>query len=168
MDLSYVKKLIKLLSDSDVDEIEIEEEGKKVRVVKHAKNPAGMGPGMTAMHFPVYQQTPQLSASPVFPQTQPASGVPEAPQPAATAPQKKFHEIKSPIVGTFYKAPGPDAAPFVEVGSIIQPGNVLCIVEAMKLMNEIESDVSGKIVKIMIQNGKAVEYGQTLFLVEPM
>ena len=164
MDLSYVKKLIKLLSDSDVDEIEIEEEGKKVRVVKHAKNFAGMVPGMTTMQFPLYQQTPQLSAPPA----QPASGVPEALQPATTAPQKKFHEIKSPIVGTFYKAPGPDAAPFVEVGSIIQPGNVLCIVEAMKLMNEIESDVSGKIVKIMIQNGKAVEYGQTLFLVEPM
>lgn len=168
MDLSYVKKLIKLLSDSDVDEIEIEEEGKKVRVVKHAKNSAGMVPGMAAMQFPLYQQTPQLSASPVSPQAQPANGVPEALQPATTAPQKKFHEIKSPIVGTFYKAPGPDAAPFVEVGSIIQPGNVLCIVEAMKLMNEIESDVSGKIVKIMIQNGKAVEYGQTLFLVEPM
>jgi acetyl-CoA carboxylase biotin carboxyl carrier protein len=123
---------------------------------------------MTAMQFPVYQQVPQLPAPPVSAQVHPAGGVAEAPQPAAAAPQQKFHEIKSPIVGTFYAAPGPDAAPFVEIGSVIQPGNVLCIVEAMKLMNEIESDVSGKIVKILIQNGKAVEYGQTLFLVEPM
>jgi acetyl-CoA carboxylase biotin carboxyl carrier protein len=102
-------------------------------------------------------------------------GVPAAP-PAIAAPpeiaapapssQKKLHEIKSPIVGTFYKAPAPDAAPFVEAGSAIQPGSVLCIVEAMKLMNEIESDISGKIVQVMPQNGQAVEYGQVLFLVE--
>jgi len=94
---------------------------------------------------------------------------PSAEPTAQTAPAKSaLHEIKSPIVGTFYTAPAPDAAPFVEVGAVISPGTVLCIVEAMKLMNEIESDVSGKIVKVMVTNGKAVEYGQTLFLVEQM
>jgi acetyl-CoA carboxylase biotin carboxyl carrier protein len=166
MDLSYVKKLIKLLSDSEVDEIEIEEEGKKIRVVKHASNPALSAPAMTAMQFPVQQQPLQLP-TPVLPsQVQPKTDIPASAP--SEAPQKKFHEIKSPIVGTFYKAPAPDAAAFVEVGSMIQPGVVLCIVEAMKLMNEIESDVSGKIVKVMAQNGQAVEYGQTLFLVEPM
>jgi acetyl-CoA carboxylase biotin carboxyl carrier protein len=86
------------------------------------------------------------------------------PPPAAAASQ--YHEIKSPIVGTFYRSPAPDAAPFVQVGSTIEPGAVLCIVEAMKLMNEIEADVSGKIAKIMVENGQPVEYDQTLFLVE--
>ena len=93
----------------------------------------------------------------------PPAGSAEAP---SAPPELAYHEIKSPIVGTFYEAPAPDAAPFVEVGSIIQPGTVLCIVEAMKLMNEIESDVSGKIAKIIAKNGQPVEYGQTLFLVE--
>ncbi len=79
----------------------------------------------------------------------------------------KYHEIKSPIVGTFYRAPAPDAAPFVQIGTEVQPGTVLCIVEAMKLMNEIESDVRGKIVRIMVENGQPVEYDQTLFLLEP-
>jgi acetyl-CoA carboxylase biotin carboxyl carrier protein len=161
MDLSYVKKLIKLLSDSDVDEIEIEEEGKSIRLAKRANNPYGMYTGMPAVHIPVQPAMMQTAISAPIPQTQPTSA-------PAEPTQKKLHEIKSPIVGTFYKAPAPDAAPFVEVGSVIQPGTVLCIVEAMKLMNEIESDVSGKIAKVAVENGRAVEYGQTLFLVEPM
>jgi acetyl-CoA carboxylase biotin carboxyl carrier protein len=86
--------------------------------------------------------------------------------PAAPVQPANVHEIKSPIVGTFYRSPAPDAAPFVEVGAGIQAGTVLCIVEAMKLMNEIESDVSGKILKILVENGQPVEYDQTLFLVE--
>lgn len=163
MDLSYVKKLVKLLSDSDVDEIEIEEEGKKIRVVKHPNNSVGTPPwtpSMQALAVPPPAIQSPMPASPAT--TPPAEG-----QPTPAVQQKKFHEIKSPIVGTFYKAPAPDAAPFVEVGSEIRPGAVLCIVEAMKLMNEIESDVSGKIAKIMVENGSPVEYGQTLFLVEP-
>ncbi len=159
MDLSYVKKLIKLLSDSEVDEIEIEEEGKKIRVVKHANNSLAFNAGMIGAQIPVYQQPIQLPPPPA----QPAPGVPAQ---ATATPKTNLHEIKSPIVGTFYKAPAPDAAPFVEIGSVIQPGTVLCIVEAMKLMNEIESDVSGKIAKVAVENGQAVEYGQTLFLVE--
>jgi acetyl-CoA carboxylase biotin carboxyl carrier protein len=162
MDLSYIKKLIKLLSESDVDEIEIEEEGKKIRLLKHVQNSAGPHPTGSVMPAPLHPSM-HVAVPPA-----PAPVAPEAPVPKAAEPQKKLHEIKSPIVGTFYRAPAPDAAPFVEVGSLIQPGTVLCIVEAMKLMNEIESDVSGKIVKVMVENGQAVEYGQMLFLVEPM
>jgi acetyl-CoA carboxylase biotin carboxyl carrier protein len=104
-------------------------------------------------------EVPGSTAAPGF------DAVAATPSPVPAA--KKYHEIKSPIVGTFYRAPAPDAAPFVQIGSEVQPGAVLCIVEAMKLMNEIESDVSGRIVKIMADNGQAVEYDQTLFLVEP-
>ena len=153
MDLNYVKKLIKLLSESGVDEIEIEEEGKRVRLVKH-------GNTASVAHNPS-DFTP-VPASVVSAPAAPAL----APPPAATAPQSQYHEIRSPIVGTFYRAPAPDAAPFVNVGSPVEPGTVLCIVEAMKLMNEIEADVAGKIVKIMVENGQPVEYDQTLFLVE--
>ncbi|HUI64282.1 MAG TPA: acetyl-CoA carboxylase biotin carboxyl carrier protein [Bacteroidota bacterium] len=155
MDLNYVKKLVKLLSESAVDEIEIEEEGKKIRVAKNS-HPASV------------IQVPAASGVPAaFMQPAPALSAPTAEStltaPAAAHPH---HEIKSPIVGTFYRSPAPDAAPFVQVGSTIQPGSVLCIVEAMKLMNEIEADVAGKIVKIMVENGQPVEYDQVLFLVD--
>jgi acetyl-CoA carboxylase biotin carboxyl carrier protein len=157
MDLNYVRKLVRLLSESAVDEIEIEEEGKKIRV---AKNPHPV---------PVYQgpPTPQTAPLPQSGSLPPLASLPDAGgQPALPDPSSKLHEIKSPIVGTFYRSPAPDAAPFVQVGSLIRPGAVLCIVEAMKLMNEIEADVAGKIVKIMVENGQPVEYDQTLFLVE--
>jgi acetyl-CoA carboxylase biotin carboxyl carrier protein len=159
MDLGYVKKLIKMLSESDVDEIEIEEEGKKVRLVKHQSNSSR---DVSQIQVPVFQHPGQ--PSPQIPASQPAD---QSQQRPPVPPESKLHEIKSPIVGTFYKAPAPDAAAFVEVGSTIQPGTVLCIVEAMKLMNEIESDIAGRISKIMVENGQAIEYGQPLFLVEP-
>jgi acetyl-CoA carboxylase biotin carboxyl carrier protein len=84
----------------------------------------------------------------------------------APAPSANIHEVRSPIVGTFYRAPAPDAAPFVQVGSEVQAGNVLCIIEAMKLMNEIESDSAGKVVKVLVENGQPVEYDQVLFILE--
>jgi acetyl-CoA carboxylase biotin carboxyl carrier protein len=161
MDLSIVKKLVKLLADSDVDEIEIEEEGKKIRVAKHpARGPA----------IPMAAAPPDVPR-PVFPvptsSSAPASAGPGAPAPPVSAPvDQNLHEIRSPIVGTFYRAPAPDAAPFVQVGTSVDAGTVLCIIEAMKLMNEIESDVSGKVVKILVENAQPVEYGQVLFLVE--
>ena len=155
MDLNYVKRLVKLLSESDIDELEIEEEGKKVRLAKHRNNVAPFGAGSAQT------QIIPLPAAPAQPSQPEPANVPEAPP-----PPQKFHEIKSPIVGTFYRAPAPDAAPFIQIGSLIEPGSILCIVEAMKLMNEIEADVSGKIVKIMVENGQPVEYDQTLFLVE--
>lgn len=153
MDLAYIKKVIKLVEKSEVDEIEIEEEGKKIRVAKHRNSQAGFS----------------LPAS--YPVTAPASvaqsSAPVAPPPPAAKPEKKFHEVKSPIVGTFYRAPAPDAANYVEVGQDVKAGTVLCIVEAMKLMNEIESDVDGRVVQILAENGKPVEYSQVLFHIEP-
>jgi acetyl-CoA carboxylase biotin carboxyl carrier protein len=164
MDLNYVKKLVKLLSESDVDEIEVEEEGKKVRVAKHAKVYQSVPPGQPPVQYvlPAAGDTKEAGA-PVAKQATTASLEPPGPTPS---PAAKYHEIKSPIVGTFYRAPAPDAAPFVQVGTAIEPGSVLCIVEAMKLMNEIESDISGTITKVLVENGQPVEYDQTLFLVE--
>jgi acetyl-CoA carboxylase biotin carboxyl carrier protein len=160
MDLSYIKKLVKIVSESNVDEIEIEEEGKKVRIAKSSNSQ----PHVPSSGVPI-PVAPALGA--------PATATPPepAPQQETSKPQGpstdvRYHEIKSPIVGTFYRAPAPDASSFVEVGAVIQPGTVLCIVEAMKLMNEIESDVSGRIVKILVENGQPVEYDQVLFLVE--
>jgi len=156
MDLRYVKKVIKLLSDSDVDEIEIEEEGRRVRVAK--SRTVAVAPPVPVTHT-VPQAAPGRASEPAAP-----AQVAAAPQPPPAA--DNFHPVKSPIVGTFYRAPAPEAAPFVQIGSMVEPGSVLCIVEAMKLMNEIECDVSGKIVKILVENGQPVEYDQALFLVE--
>ncbi len=166
MDLSVVKKLVKLLSESDVDEIEIEEEGKKIRIAKHSHRPQGSAPAAPVTW--VTESPGSIAAAPVA--AAPASSEPAppsaAPAPAPGAPDSRLTEIRSPIVGTFYRAPAPDASPFVQVGSEIQPGMVLCIVEAMKLMNEIESDIAGKVAKVMVENGQPVEYDQVLFLVE--
>lgn len=154
MELDYVEKLVQLVSDSNVQEIEIEEEGRKIRVTKATNN---------VMHTAqVMMPAPSAAPQPVFH----APLVPVEPTASAETASSKYHEIKSPIVGTYYRAPAPDAAPFVQVGTDIRPGAVLCIVEAMKLMNEIESDVSGTIVKMLVENGQPVEYDQTLFLVE--
>jgi len=151
MDLNLVRKLVKLLSESDVDEIEIEEEGKKIRIAKHPSRFA-----MAPQVAPLY---------PVAEAARPAAPAAGAPVPAP-APSANIHEVRSPIVGTFYRAPAPDAAPFVQVGSDVQAGNVLCIIEAMKLMNEIESDSAGKVVKVLVENGQPVEYDQVLFILE--
>ncbi len=156
MDISYVKKLIKLLSESNVDEIEVEEEGKRIRVAKHSNN------SVRAAMIPAPPVVQPAAGAPQPPESAPATG-PAAPPPA---PAHNLHEIRSPIVGTFYRAPAPDAAPFVQVGTAIDAGTVLCIVEAMKLMNEIESDIAGKVAKILVENGQPVEYDQPLFLIE--
>jgi len=161
MDLAYVKKLLKLLSESDADEIEIEEEGKRIRVAKHpaAAQPAGPSGAQIPLNGTVMMMAGTPTAVPA-PAAGPAPAVVEPP------PAQNLHEIRSPIVGTFYRAPAPDAAPFVQQGSPVEPGSVLCIVEAMKLMNEIESDVTGTIIKVLVENGQPVEYDQPLFLVE--
>jgi acetyl-CoA carboxylase biotin carboxyl carrier protein len=162
MDLSLVKKLVKLLSESDVDEIEIEEEGKKIRIAKHPQHTATP----SAPAFWPTDAPRQGGALAEVSAPAPAPGVVQAPAPSGAASSSNLTEIHSPIVGTFYRAPAPDAAPFVQVGSDIQPGTVLCIVEAMKLMNEIESDVAGRVAKVMVENGQPVEYDQVLFLIQ--
>ncbi len=157
MDLNYLKKIIKLVETSGIGELELEEEGSKIRIAKQVHQDVLQAP---AVHPP---QTIQVSHPvPVhhIPAAQPSGDQPPA------AVESNIHEVKSPIVGTFYRAPAPDAEPYVQTGQIVQTGDVLCIVEAMKLMNEIESDFSGKIVKICVENGQPVEYNQTLFHIE--
>src|SRR5438128_47416 len=160
-DLNYIKKLIKILESGDVNEIEIDEEGTKLRVVK--TRPQEILPPQIISYAPPQGQSFQQTAPPV----QEKSQKPEEKEESIQEQKENLVEVKSPIVGTFYRAPSPTADPYVQVGQTIQKGTVLCIIEAMKLMNEIESEVSGKIVKILAENSQPVEYNQTLFLVDP-
>ena len=152
MDLAYLKKLVRIVEHSGVDEIEVEEEGLRVRIARNSHTNS-VGVHTAGVPAPASQEQHPAAA----PTPQPAEKI-----------EANYHEIKSPIVGTFYRAPAPDADSYVEIGQSVQPKTVLCIIEAMKLMNEIESDVAGKIVKILVDNGKPVEYNQPLFLIEPM
>ncbi len=157
MDLNLLKKLIKMVEQSEITEFTVQEGELKVKISKNSKQPA-------QVHF---QPAPDLSKPAVSVQA-PAPQAAESKPTVVTSEQKpsKHYEIKSPIVGTFYRAPAPDADTYVQVGDIVSQGTVLCIVEAMKLMNEIECDISGKIIKILVENGTPVEYNQPLFLIE--
>lgn len=157
MDLDLIKKLVKIVDSSGVTDLEIEENGIKVKIAKKIRNTQIIS----------QSQIPVASAQPVMQPAAPQgeSGSKSSPKETEQIPSN-LHEIRSPIVGTFYRSPAPDADSYVQVGSEVSAGSVLCIVEAMKLMNEIESDVSGKIVKILVDNGKPVEYNQPLFLIE--
>lgn len=166
MDIEYVTKLIELVSESKVDEIEIEEDGKKIRIAK-THQPAAAPTQTVYQVAPPQNSLQQPSVMPVAPVSQAQAPAVPAAQPAPAPAGPKFHEVRSPIVGTFYRSPAPEAPAFVQVGATVQKGSVLCIVEAMKLMNEIESDVAGKIVEIKVENGQPVEYDQVLFLIEP-
>jgi acetyl-CoA carboxylase biotin carboxyl carrier protein len=162
MDIEYITKLIELISESKVDEIEIEEDGKKIRIAK--SQPSGFVSPQTVYHVPpaaLHSAMPQVLSPGQVGGLQQESAAP------AKAAGPKLHEVRCPIVGTFYRAPSPDSPPFVQIGSAVAKGGPLCIVEAMKLMNEIESDVAGKIVEIRVENGQPVEYDQVLFLIEP-
>lgn len=156
MDLNYVKELVKLIEQSIVDEIEIEEEGTKIRVAKNSHR---------GVVLPEVKKLDVAATVPILPEVSTPQPVQEI-KPTPAEPEKKYHEIRSPIVGTLYRSPSPDAEPYVEVGQTVSVGTVLCLIEAMKLMNEIESDVSGKIVKIFVENAQPVEYNQSLFLIE--
>ncbi|HEX5311925.1 acetyl-CoA carboxylase biotin carboxyl carrier protein [Aquabacterium sp.] len=152
MDLRKLKTLIDLVSESNVSELEITEADGKVRIVK-----AGAAPVAVAM--PVMQQAaPAQMAAPV------AAG-PAAPAVEAPA-EETGHVVKSPMVGTFYRASSPGAKAFAEVGDQVKEGQAVCIIEAMKIMNEIEADKDGTITKILVENGQPVEYGQPLFIIE--
>jgi len=151
MDLRKLKTLIDLVSESNVSELEITEAEGKVRIVKSSGAPLVMQQPAVAM-----------VAAPV-------GGVPAAPavEAAPAAPAAPAgHAVKSPMVGTFYRSSSPGAKPFVEVGSVVKEGETICIIEAMKILNEIEADKSGTITKILSENGQAVEYGQPLFMIE--
>lgn len=149
MDLRKLKTLIDLVAESDISELEVTEGDGKVRIVK--SNPA-------AAQQMVYAAAPQMAA---------ANPVPNAPAPAAPAEPvvPSGHMVTAPMVGTLYRSPNPGAAPFVEVGQSVQEGDALCIIEAMKLLNEIEADKAGIIKEILVENGAPVEYGQPLFVI---
>ncbi len=152
MDLRKLKTLIDLVSESNVSELEITEAEGKVRIVK-----AGTTVVQQVMAAPM-QAAPVAAAVPA------AAAAPEAAAPAPAEPAG--HVVKSPMVGTFYRASSPGAKPFVEVGSQVKEGETLCIVEAMKILNEIEADKAGTVTRILGENGQAVEYGQPLFVIE--
>ncbi len=163
-DLNYIKKLLKILESGDINEIEIEEEGTRVKVIK--SKPAEQQ--VMQPHMVTYAAPPQaISAAPAAAPSLPAPKTEEKKETAAAPAGDNLIEIRSPIVGTFYRAPSPNADPYVQVGQQVQKNTILCIIEAMKLMNEIECEHEGKIVKIMVENGQPVEYNQVLFLVEP-
>jgi acetyl-CoA carboxylase biotin carboxyl carrier protein len=162
MNQKELKELIEFLIEKDIAEFELERGDVKVRI-KRAGEHAAHSPG-EARFFAVPAApaaATELGAMPV------AAAPAAAPAPAAPAPEEGLHIVKSPIVGTFYEAPSPGAPPFVKPGDSVDVGQVLCIVEAMKLLNEIESDVAGEIVKKLAVNGQPIEYGQELFVVRP-
>jgi len=152
MELDYIEKLVKLVSDNGLTELSLEEDDKAI-IIKKEKE--------------IVTTTTTVAAQPVA--VAPAAHAPA--KPAESAPAKKddsnLLKITSPMVGTFYRAASPGAAPFADAGKTVSVGQTVCIIEAMKLMNEIESEVSGKIVEVCVQDGEPVEYGQVLMLVEP-
>lgn len=157
MDLRKLKTLIDLVAESGIAEIEVTEGEDKVRIVKYPTPPA-------VAPLPV-AATPPVVAPTVIAAPAPAPAAAPPPPAAAEAEAPKGHVVKSPMVGTFYRAPSPGAKPFVELGQAVKPGDILCIIEAMKLLNEIECEVSGEVKEILVENGQPVEYGQPLFVI---
>ena len=163
MNLSQIQDLIKFVAKSGVSEVEIEQKDFKITI----KTPASRKDApvqVIAQPLPVAQPAalPAPAAAPA-----PAAPVPAAAPPPAAAADAKYITIKAPMIGTFYRASGPGKPIFVNVGDEVKPGKTICIIEAMKLFNEIESEVSGKIVKVLVDDAKPVEYDQPLFLVDP-
>jgi len=147
MDLRKLKKLIDLVQESGIAELEITEGEEKVRIARG---------GVVAT---------AAVATPVVPAVPAAAPAPAEALPAAAEPKQEGHVVKAPMVGTFYRSPSPDARPFVETGQNIKQGETICIIEAMKLMNEIEADATGVVKAILVENGQPVEYGQPLFII---
>jgi acetyl-CoA carboxylase biotin carboxyl carrier protein len=157
MDLQYLRKLIKLVLDSGIEEIEVEEQGNRVRITR-----SGIASGT-----PVYSH---VQAMPVHAPATPAAGNVESSKAdsgeSKASENANQHIVRSPIVGTFYRAPAPDAEPYVQVGQHVTKGMPIAIIEAMKIMNEIESDAEGKVVRILVENGMPVEYNQPMIVLE--
>lgn len=150
MNIKEIKEMINLMNENNLVELEIEKEGMRIRLKKITSATEGLsGPIVVERH--------------ALPETARTTG-PQIPE----APATRTIEIKAPMVGTFYRAPSPEAPPYVEVGQTIEPGQVICIIEAMKLMNEIKSEIKGKILEILVDNAEPVEFGQPMFLIEPL
>lgn len=157
MNLKEIKEIIALMNENSLNEIEIEREGLKLKLKKSADGVVMASSG----HMPL-ERIPAIQM-PASPQTSAAPGANGGAAKSATS-----KDIKSPMVGTFYRSPSPEVASFVEIGQTVEIGQVVCIVEAMKLMNEIKSEVRGKVISVAVENSEPVEFGQTLFVVEPV
>jgi acetyl-CoA carboxylase biotin carboxyl carrier protein len=164
MDIEEIKKLMLMMEERGVVELEIKNASGEIRLVRgnhHATVPL---PSAVAVATPPHGTSSIQPSQPLNPGTTSTFPLPAE----SDTNQLRGTAIPSPMVGTFYRAPKPDAKPYVEVGSVVEAGEVVCIVEAMKMMNEIQSEVRGRVIKIMAENGKPVEYGQPLFLLEPL
>ncbi|MCC5925313.1 MAG: acetyl-CoA carboxylase biotin carboxyl carrier protein [Bacteroidetes bacterium] len=162
MDLKQIKSLLNLISESDVNEVYIEEGDFKIKIKKNSDTIQHVMPAAQAQYAP---QPTVATVDLKSPQVQQLSESQQEAQPAKSS--LNTEAIKSPIVGTFYSAPSPEDKPFVSVGDTIAKGDTLCIIEAMKIMNEINAEVSGKVVKVLVSNAQPVEYDQPLFEIEP-
>ncbi|TWI64189.1 acetyl-CoA carboxylase biotin carboxyl carrier protein [Pseudoduganella lurida] len=154
MDLRKLKTLIDLVAESDIAELEVTEGESKVRIVKSSAMPQNQVVMM-----------PSHGAQGQFAPSAPAPAPAAAPAVAAPAPEPTGHIVKSPMVGTFYRSSSPGSAPFIEVGQSVKEGDTLCIIEAMKLLNEIDADKSGVVTQVLVENGQPVEFGQPLFVI---
>lgn len=160
MDLKEIQSLIKFVAKSGASEVKLEMEDIKITIRTGSSN-------SSTPETTIVQQIP-VPQAPVAPApVVPISVMPVATEASTTQDESHYITIKSPIIGTFYRKPSPDVPSFVEVGSVIKPGDVLCVIEAMKLFNDIESEVSGKIVKVLVEDSSPVEFDQPLFLVDP-
>ncbi|AMO78960.1 MULTISPECIES: acetyl-CoA carboxylase biotin carboxyl carrier protein [Pseudomonas] len=155
MDIRKVKKLIELLEESGIDELEIREGEESVRISRHSKTAAQ----------PIYAAAPAYAPAPAAAPAPVAAAAAPAAEAAPAAAKLNGNVVRSPMVGTFYRSPSPTAAPFVEVGQSVKKGDILCIVEAMKMMNHIEAETSGVIEQVLVESGQPVEYDQPLFTI---
>lgn len=167
IDLEFVESLIRALDESSLDSLELERGGTRIRLSKSPPVNAHLAGGMPSSSWE--SNAGGLGPQPVAEEPSSGSGPLISGAGTETHEARSGHliEVTSPMVGTFYRAPSPDAPPYVDVGARVQAGDVLCIIEAMKLMNELESEVGGTIAKIMVENAQPVEYGQVLFLIDP-
>lgn len=164
MNLNEIQDLIKFVAKSGVTEVEIEQKDFKITIKSEGKNKGTESPIIVQAAAPAPLPVAPVAAAPVVP----VAAAPAAtPAPPAADDDSKYITIKSPMIGTFYRSPGPDKDSFVNVGDNISKGDTICIIEAMKLFNEIESEVAGKIVKVLVDDSSPVEYDQPLFLVDP-
>lgn len=153
MNIKEIKEMLALMADNNLVELEIEKDGTKIRLKKSS-------PGSEQFTGPIVIEREKPSGS--------IAAAQETSHVVSEKPAVKTIEIKAPMVGTFYRAPSPESPPYVEVGQVIEPGQVVCIIEAMKLMNEIKSEIKGKVVEILVENAEPVEFGQSMFIIEPL
>lgn len=162
-----IRELVKIVEDSDINELEVSRWGHKIRITKE-KNHSANGVQQITLPAQPAQQTVQAQAPAAQPAPSQESAEAAPAEKQDTGPDKSnWEEVKSPIVGTFYRAPNPEDDPYVKIGDKVEPGQSLCIIEAMKIMNEIEAEASGTIREILVEDAQPVEYNQTLFLIEP-